>query len=96
MRITVQDVDHIANLSRLTLTEDEKVKMTDTLGKILNFAAQLQEADMENVLPTTHSLPLKNVLRDDVAREWLSQEEALSHTADQENGQFRVPAVMEG
>jgi aspartyl-tRNA(Asn)/glutamyl-tRNA(Gln) amidotransferase subunit C len=96
MRITVQDVEHIANLSRLTLTEEEKVKMTDKLGKILNFAAQLQEVDMENVEPTTHSLPLKNVLREDAARKWLSQDEALSHAADQDNGQFRVPAVMEG
>lgn len=96
MSITVKEVEHIANLSRLAISEDEKVKMADTLGKILNFAQELQELDVENVEPTTHSLPLKNVLREDVAREWLSQEEALSHAPDQENGQFRVPAVMEG
>ncbi|MFD2169801.1 Asp-tRNA(Asn)/Glu-tRNA(Gln) amidotransferase subunit GatC [Tumebacillus lipolyticus] len=94
--ITLKDVEHIANLSRLTLTEEEKVKMADQLGKILEFAGELQELDVQNVAPTTHSLPLKNVLREDVSREWLSQEEALSHAPDKENGQFRVPAVMEG
>jgi aspartyl-tRNA(Asn)/glutamyl-tRNA(Gln) amidotransferase subunit C len=96
MSITVKDVEHIANLSRLSLTDEEKVSYTETLGKILNFAAELQELDVTNVPPTTHSLPLKNVLREDVARDWLSQEEAISHAPDQENGQFRVPAVMEG
>jgi aspartyl-tRNA(Asn)/glutamyl-tRNA(Gln) amidotransferase subunit C len=96
MSITVKDVEHIANLSRLTLSEDKKAKMAETLGKILDFAAQLNELDVENVQPTTHSLPLKNVLREDEPRKWLSQEEALSHAPDQENGQFRVPAVMEG
>jgi len=96
MSITVKEVEHIANLSRLAISEEEKGKMAETLGKILNFAQELQELDVENVEPTTHSLPLKNVLREDVSREWLSQEEALSHAPDQENGQFRVPAVMEG
>lgn len=96
MSITVKDVEHIANLSRLTLTDEQKTKMTDQLSKILNFANDLQELDVENVQPTTHSLPLKNVLREDKAREWLTQEEALSHAPDQENGQFKVPAVMEG
>lgn len=96
MSITGKEVEHIATLSRLTLTEEDKVNYTETLGKILDFATQLQTLDVTNVEPTTHSLPLKNVLRDDVARQWLSQEEALSSAPDQENGQFRVPAVMEG
>ncbi|MGZ4164868.1 MAG: Asp-tRNA(Asn)/Glu-tRNA(Gln) amidotransferase subunit GatC [Tumebacillaceae bacterium] len=96
MSITIKEVEHIANLSRLALNDDQKVKMADTLGKILDFAAQLQELDVEHVAPTTHSMPLKNVMREDVARAWLTQEEALSHAPAQENGQFRVPAVMEG
>ncbi|MCX7569252.1 Asp-tRNA(Asn)/Glu-tRNA(Gln) amidotransferase subunit GatC [Tumebacillus sp. DT12] len=96
MSITIKEVEHIANLSRLAISEEEKGKMADTLGKILHFAQELQELDVENVAPTTHPQPLKNVLREDVSREWLSQEEALSHAPDQENGQFRVPAVMEG
>lgn len=96
MSITVKEVEYIANLSRLALSEENKVKMAETLGKILDFATQLQELDVTHVEPTTHSLSLKNVLREDVAREWLTQEEALSHAPEQENGQFRVPAVMEG
>lgn len=96
MSITVKDVEHIANLSRLVLSEEQKVNMADTLGKILNFANELQELDVTDVLPTTHSMPLKNVMREDVSRTWLTQEEALSHAPDQENGQFKVPAVMEG
>ncbi|MBL0385828.1 Asp-tRNA(Asn)/Glu-tRNA(Gln) amidotransferase subunit GatC [Tumebacillus sp. ITR2] len=96
MSITVKEVEHIAHLSRLALTDEEKVKMADTLGKILNFANELQELDVENVAPTTHTLPLKNVLREDEARTWMTQEQALSHAPDQEHGQFKVPAVMEG
>ncbi|TCP58123.1 aspartyl/glutamyl-tRNA(Asn/Gln) amidotransferase subunit C [Tumebacillus sp. BK434] len=96
MSITRQDVEHIANLSRLTLTEEEKVKMAETLGKILDFAGELQALDVTDVAPTTHSMPLQNVLREDAARPWLTQDEALSHAPDQANGQFRVPAVMEG
>jgi len=96
MSITIQEVEHIANLSRLALSDEEKANMTDTLGKILNFATELQELNVENVQPTTHSLPLKNVLRADEARTWLTQEEALSHAPEQEDGQFCVPAVMEG
>lgn len=96
MSISVKDVEHIANLSRLVLSDEQKVSMADTLGKILNFANELQELDVENVEPTTHSLPLKNVLREDEPRTWLTQQEALSHAPDQENGQFKVPAVMEG
>ncbi|ASS74199.1 Asp-tRNA(Asn)/Glu-tRNA(Gln) amidotransferase GatCAB subunit C [Tumebacillus algifaecis] len=96
MSITRQDIEQIANLSRLTLTEGEKEHLTVTLSQILNFAEELQELDVEHVAPTTHTLPLNNVLRDDTVRPWLSQDEALSHAPDQENGQFRVPAVMEG
>lgn len=96
MSITVKEVEQIANLSRLALSEETKVDMVNQLSKILDFAAQLQELDVADVPPTTHSLPLKNVLRADVAREWMTQEEALSQAPDQENGQFRVPAVMEG
>ncbi|KEO81791.1 Asp-tRNA(Asn)/Glu-tRNA(Gln) amidotransferase subunit GatC [Tumebacillus flagellatus] len=96
MSITLQEVEHIAHLSRLALSDEQKAKMTETLGKILNFANELQELDVENVAPTTHSLPLKNVLRDDEPRTWLTQEEALSHAPQSENGHFKVPAVMEG
>ena len=96
MSITVQDVEHIAHLSRLALTDEEKVRMADTLGKILNFANELQELDVEHVAPTTHTLSLKNVLREDEACTWLTQDEALSHAPQSEHGQFKVPAVMEG
>ncbi|HEU4965799.1 MAG TPA: Asp-tRNA(Asn)/Glu-tRNA(Gln) amidotransferase subunit GatC [Bacilli bacterium] len=96
MSITVHDVEQIANLSRLELKDEEKNKMTEQLSRILDFAARLQELDVENVPPTTHTLPLKNVLREDKARAWMTQEEALSHAPDHEHGQFKVPAVMEG
>jgi len=96
MSITVKEVEHIANLSRLTLTEEDKLSYAETMGRILDFATQLQTLDVANVEPTTHSLPLKNVLREDTAGKWLNQQEAVSQAPDQENGQFRVPAVMEG
>lgn len=96
MSITLQEVEHIAHLSRLAFSDEQKEEMVDTLGKILNFAHELQELDVENVAPTTHPLSLKNVLRDDEPHEWLTQEEALSAAPQSENGHFKVPAVMEG
>lgn len=96
MSITSKDVEHVANLARLALTEDEKQEFATTMNQILEYANQLQELDVEDVEPTTHVLSVTNVFRQDVARAGLTNEEALANAADEEEGQFRVPAVMEG
>lgn len=94
-RITIEQVKHVAHLARLAVTEEEAEKFTKHLDAIIEYAELLNELDTENVEPTTHVLDIKNVLRDDQPRSWLTQEEALKNAPDQKDGQFRVPSIIE-
>ncbi len=93
--ISKEDVLHVAHLARLTLNDEEAERLTTDLGNIIQFAEQLNELDTENIPETTHVLDMKNVLREDVSRDWLTREEALKNAPDQENGQVKVPKVFE-
>ncbi|BCU52738.1 aspartyl-tRNA(Asn)/glutamyl-tRNA(Gln) amidotransferase subunit C [Staphylococcus auricularis] len=93
-KVTREEVLHIADLARLQIPEEEVSNMQETLESILNFANQIDTADTSNVKPTYHVLDLQNVLRDDVAVEGIPQEEALKNAKETEDGQFKVPAVM--
>ncbi|QDX92435.1 Asp-tRNA(Asn)/Glu-tRNA(Gln) amidotransferase subunit GatC [Brevibacterium sp. JNUCC-42] len=93
--ISRQEVEHVAKLARLRLTEEEAERYTRELDAILNFAAQLNELDTTNVKPTSHAFDVRNVMRPDVNRPSVSNEEALRNAPDQEEGQFKVPAVFE-
>lgn len=95
MSITLKDVEHVANLARLALTDAEKAQFTDQLNAILKYAEKLNELDTDNVEPTTHVLPITNVLRDDERRESLPIEKVLLNAPDEEDGQIKVPAVLE-
>ena len=93
--ISKDQVKHVAHLARLALSEDEVETMTKQLGDIIKYAELLNELDTENVEPTTHVLDLKNVMRKDEAKKWISKEDALKNAPDQKNGQFRVPSILE-
>lgn len=95
MSITLKDVEHVANLARLDLTDAEKAEFTEQLNAILKYAEKLNELDTENVEPTTHVLPITNVMRDDVTKESLPIEKVLLNAPDEEDGQIKVPAVLE-
>lgn len=95
-RVTRDEVKHIANLARLQITEDETTEMQESLESILNFANQIDEANTEDVEPTYHVLDLQNVLREDKAKEGIPQELALKNAKETEDGQFKVPSVMNG
>jgi len=95
MSITVQDVEHVANLARLELTESEKERLAGQLSAILEYAEKLNELNTEGVEPTSHVLPLYNVMREDEARPSLPVEKALLNAPEEEDGQFKVPAVLE-
>ncbi|GGG09261.1 Asp-tRNA(Asn)/Glu-tRNA(Gln) amidotransferase subunit GatC [Paenibacillus abyssi] len=95
MSITIKDVEHVANLARLELSDEEKGKFTEQLNAILKYAEKLNELDTEQVEPTTHVLPITNVMRDDTTRESVGVEKAMLNAPDEEDGQFRVPAVLE-
>ncbi len=94
-RISIDQVKHVANLARLAVTEEEAEKFTKQLDSIITFAEQLNELDTENVAPTSHVLPMKNVLREDVAKPGLPVEEVLKNAPDSKDGQFRVPSIIE-
>ncbi|MBB6672653.1 Asp-tRNA(Asn)/Glu-tRNA(Gln) amidotransferase subunit GatC [Cohnella nanjingensis] len=95
MSITVKDVEHVANLARLTLSEAEKEQFAGQLNAILKYAEKLNGLDTTGIEPTSHVLPLANVMRDDEPRESLPLEKALRNAPDEEDGQFKVPAVLE-
>ncbi|MGY3188936.1 Asp-tRNA(Asn)/Glu-tRNA(Gln) amidotransferase subunit GatC [Lysinibacillus sp. TE18511] len=93
-KLTKEEVKHVANLARLAITEEEAEKFAEQLGKITDFAEQLNELDTTNVEPTTHVLPLVNVMREDVAIKGLDREIMMLNVKEQEDGQVKVPAIM--
>ncbi|AUS88433.1 Asp-tRNA(Asn)/Glu-tRNA(Gln) amidotransferase subunit GatC [Lysinibacillus sp. HST-98] len=93
-KLTKEEVKHVANLARLAITEEEAEKFAEQLGKITDFAEQLNELDTTNVEPTTHVLPLVNVMREDVAVKGLDREVMMLNVKEQEDGQVKVPAIM--
>lgn len=90
-----EEVKHVAHLARLAITEEEAERFALQLGAITEFAKQLEELDTTNVEPTTHVLPLVNVLREDVASKGLDRETMMLNVKDQEAGQVKVPSIME-
>jgi aspartyl-tRNA(Asn)/glutamyl-tRNA(Gln) amidotransferase subunit C len=95
MSITVKDVQHVAKLARLQLSPEEEATFTEQMNASVQYAEKLNELDTENVEPTTHVLQVSNVMRDDVVKESLSQEAALLNAPEDEDGHFKVPAVLE-
>ncbi|MDD4320015.1 MAG: Asp-tRNA(Asn)/Glu-tRNA(Gln) amidotransferase subunit GatC [Acidaminococcaceae bacterium] len=95
MKVTAKEVKHIANLSRLTVPDSEMEKFTEQFNQILNYADILQKLDTKGIEPTPYVLPISNVLREDIAVEGVSHEEALSNAPDVQNGGFKVPRVIE-
>lgn len=95
MSITPKDVQHVAKLARLNLTPEEEQMFTGQLNAILQYAEKLKELNTEGVQPTTHVLHLSNVMREDKVKESLSIEKVLLNAPDEEDGQFKVPAVLE-
>jgi len=93
-KLTKEEVKHVANLARLAITEEEAEKFAEQLGKITDFAEQLNELDTTNVEPTTHVLPLVNVMREDVAVKGLDREVMMLNVKEQEDGQVKVPAIL--
>ena len=94
MILSRKEVEHVALLARLELTEEEKEAYTHQLNAILDFMRQLDELDTSGVEPMAHVLPLVNVMREDEVRPGLSREEALAGAPDADQGQFRVPKIV--
>ncbi|MFB3887390.1 MAG: Asp-tRNA(Asn)/Glu-tRNA(Gln) amidotransferase subunit GatC [Thermodesulfobacteriota bacterium] len=89
------DIEKVAKLARLELSEEETRIFGDQLEQILTYMEQLNRLDTTGVEPTSHAIPIYNVFREDEPRPSLPQEEVLSISPDQENGHFKVPRIIE-
>ena len=96
MRLSREQVEHVALLARLELSEQEKQRYMEELNQILEHLGRLSELDITDVPPTSHVIPMTNVLREDEVRPPLPQDEVLMNAPDTEAGCFRVPRVVEG
>ena len=90
-----EEVAHLARLSRLAVTDQELDQFAGQLDVILQSVARVGEVAAEDIPPTSHSVPLTNVYRDDVVQPRLTQAEALSGAPDQAEGRFRVPRILD-
>lgn len=95
MRLSREQVEHVALLARLELSEEDKERYTHELNQILEHFEALQKLDTDNVPPTSHAIPMTNVLREDVVRPSFPREEVLRNAPDAAEGCFRVPRVVE-
>lgn len=93
-RITREDVEYVARLARLELSADEVELFTGQLGDILEHAADIEALDVGDVPPTSHPLPMVNVLRPDEVVPSVDREEVLAQAPAAEGGRFRVPPVL--
>jgi len=95
MKLSRNEVLHIARLARLGLTKDELDKFREQLSDILDNFEILQQVDTTNILPTTQAIYLQNVLREDEVADSLPQSEVLANSPRREGDFFRVLAVLE-
>jgi len=94
MPLTQEEVEHIASLARLRLTEEEKARYGEQLSAILDYMAKLKELDTAHIEPTATVLPLRTVLRPDTVRPSLLPDEWLANAPEAEGQMFRVPPVL--
>jgi aspartyl-tRNA(Asn)/glutamyl-tRNA(Gln) amidotransferase subunit C len=94
MSVTIQEVENIARLAKLSFSEDEKEKFVEQFNQILGYMEKLNELDTSDVEPTYNPLALSNVMRKDEAKTWLTQEEALKNAPHSNHGFFSVPKVI--
>lgn len=94
-KLTKEEVKHVAHLARLAITEEEAEKFAEQLGKITDYVQTLNELDTTNVEPTSHVLPIVNVMREDVTVKGLELDKVLLNVKEHENGLIKVPPILE-
>lgn len=95
MKISKEEIEHIASLARLSLSEEEKELFGSQLSSILDYMEKLNELDTKDIEPTSHVLPLSNVMRDDIPSPSIPREDALLNAPDRTNKFYRVPKIIE-
>jgi aspartyl-tRNA(Asn)/glutamyl-tRNA(Gln) amidotransferase subunit C len=96
LRISLAEVEHVARLARLELSAAEKEQMRGELSGILAYIDKLRELDVTGVEPTSHAVPLTNVMRDDDPEPSFPREDMLANAPDRNGDLFRVPRILEG
>ena len=94
MKITPEEISHVANLARLHLSEAEVAEMTRHLDDILTYVTKLNELDTEGVEPTTHTISIVNAFRGDEVKPSLEREKSLANGPRQDGEAFVVPRVI--
>jgi len=89
------DIEKIAKLARIKLTEEEKVIFGNQLEQVLTYMEQLNRLDTQGIEPTSHAIPIFNVFREDQVRPSMPREEVLGLAPSQEDGHFKVPRIIE-
>ena len=95
MKLSTQDVEYVAKLARLEVTDGEKEKFTAQLNDILLYIDQLNELDTTGVEPMTHAIAVTNAFREDKVMDSLGTEGALANAPDTRGDFFRVPKVID-
>jgi len=89
------DVNYVALLARLSLSEEEQTRFADQLKNILHYVDKLKQLDVANIEPTAHAVPITNVLRADVVKPSIPTELALKNAPQKANNLFIVPKIVE-
>lgn len=95
MPLSLQQVEHIAELAKLALTDEEKERYRVQLSAILDYADTLQRLDLDGVPPMSHAVALTNITREDESAAAFARDVILANAPDQQDGQIRVRAVLE-
>lgn len=93
--VTRENIDHVADLVKLALTEEEKEQLTKDLDYVVSYMSTMNEVDTDKVQPMTHVLPLKNLFRQDLVGNSSDQEQILSNAPSRKDGSFKVPKAVD-
>ena len=94
MRITKEEMVHVANLAMLDLDEESVGKFAGQIDNILEYIDMLNRVDTEGVVPTSHAISLTNVFREDKLKKHVDRNKALANAPEKEDGNFVVPKVI--
>lgn len=95
MKISDKEIEHIALLSRLEINEEEKKLFAKQLSSILDYIDKLNELDTHDIEPTSHVIPLNNVMREDIPVPSISRDDALMNAPEHTKKFYRVPKIIE-
>jgi aspartyl-tRNA(Asn)/glutamyl-tRNA(Gln) amidotransferase subunit C len=95
VKLALKQVEHIAELARLALSEEERALYQEQLSAVLDYAERLQAVDTANIPPTATVLPLRNVMRADEPRDSMCREDVLANAPQAKADSFRVQAVLD-